>query len=233
MVAVDPVLSELRARLDRHGYVVVPHGDHLCVRLALFSSVRVYDRGGRIELKPRFGPLGRTGGLLATSVIATVAVAAIALAEGPSPLTAIVAFAGVVGLAHDACRFVVTRATHLIDNAQVLARCRKAGFDVPERGATVPEHNWVPSGVYCQFHESHRPSLVFSPFAIEASEDDVALLLLSYDAQRELPRITGAQLVGRYRIDENLPVELCRSEIEAGLNRWLTETLPARILGRP
>jgi hypothetical protein len=108
MVAVDPVLPSLRSRLERLGYVVVPHGDYLCVRLALFSSVRVYERGGQLELRPRFGPFGRTGGLLATSAITAGAVGGSAFALGMAPLTAVVAFLGVVGLAHDACRFVVT-----------------------------------------------------------------------------------------------------------------------------
>jgi len=123
MDAVDPILPELRARLERLGYVVVPHGDHLCVRLALFSSVRVYDRAGRLDLRPRFGPFGRTGGLLATTVVSTGAVAASAFGVGPAALTAIVAFLGVVGLAHDACRFVITEGA--MTRLQLLA----AGLD--------------------------------------------------------------------------------------------------------
>ena len=138
MEAVDPVLPALRARLERLGYVVVPHGDHLCVRLSLFASVRVHDREGRIELRPQFGPFGRTGGLLATSGIATGAVTASALLAGWAPVTAIVAFVGVVGLAHDACRYVITEGA--MTRLQLLAAdAGREGLRSPSRGHPVLE----------------------------------------------------------------------------------------------
>lgn len=108
MRPVDPNLTALRSDLERLGYVVVPHGDHLCVRLSLFASVRVHRHEGRFDLRPQFGPFSRTGGLLATTGVATAALSASALTVGLAPLTAIVAFLGVVGLAHDACRYVIT-----------------------------------------------------------------------------------------------------------------------------
>ena len=109
MTQLDPMLAELRIRLERLGYVVVPHGDHLCVRLPLLTSVRVRRApDGRLTLTPQFGPLGRSGGLLATSGAATAAVGATALAAGLAPVTMVVGFLGVVALAHDACRFVLT-----------------------------------------------------------------------------------------------------------------------------
>ena len=59
----DPVLVELRGRLERLGYVVAPHGDHLCVRLQLLTSVRVRRAPtGTFTFVPQFGPLGLAGG---------------------------------------------------------------------------------------------------------------------------------------------------------------------------
>jgi hypothetical protein len=106
--SLDPALLELNQQLDRLGYNVVPHGDHLCVRLPLFASVRIRHADGKFRFSPQFGPFGRTGGLFITSGAAATAVGGVALAAGLSPLTLLVAFVGVVALAHDACRFVVT-----------------------------------------------------------------------------------------------------------------------------
>lgn len=105
---LDPALTQLNEELDRLGYKVVPHGDHLCVRLPLFASVRVRHEAGRFRFLPQFGPFGRSGGLLITSVVRAAAVGGVALAAGMSALTIIVGFIGVVALAHDACRFVIT-----------------------------------------------------------------------------------------------------------------------------
>ena len=98
----------LRAELERLDYVVVPHGDHICVRLPLISSVRIRHTEGRFRFVPQFGPFRRSGGLLFTSGISAAAVATAAFALGAAPLTLLVGFLGVVALAHDACRFVIT-----------------------------------------------------------------------------------------------------------------------------
>jgi hypothetical protein len=105
---VDRLLTDLRATLDRLGYVVVPHGDHLCMRLPLAVSIRIYSTDGRVRFVPRFGPFGRTTALIGTSAIATGTVAAAAFAIGVAPLTLIAGFVGVLAIAHDACRFVLT-----------------------------------------------------------------------------------------------------------------------------
>ena len=105
---MDPLLSELRASLERLGYVVVPHGDHLCVRLAMAASVRIYSSGGQVRFAPRFGPFSRMGGFLATSAGASVTVGAVVFTLGVTPLAFFAGFVGVLALAHDACRFVVT-----------------------------------------------------------------------------------------------------------------------------
>ena len=108
MQPTDPQLSALRAELEHLGYVVVPHGAHLCVRLPLLCSVVVRVDEGRFRFRPQFGPFGRTGGLLATSAVSVGAVGAAALAVGTTPLAFVAAFLGVVLLAHDGCRFVLT-----------------------------------------------------------------------------------------------------------------------------
>ncbi len=105
---LDPELIELRSELELLDYVVVPHGDHICVRLPLISSVRIRHNADRFRFTPQFGPFRRSGGLLFTSAVSATAVAGSALAVGLAPITLIVGFLGVVALAHDACRFVVT-----------------------------------------------------------------------------------------------------------------------------
>ena len=104
---VDNALTELRQTLDRLGYVVVPHKDHLCVRLPLAASVRVYSSAGRVRLVSRFGPFGRTTGVLVTGALSVVAVAG-ALALLAPPVALVAGFLGLVGLAHDGYRFVLT-----------------------------------------------------------------------------------------------------------------------------
>lgn len=106
--ALDPALTALRSELEQLDYVVVPHGDHICVRLPLISSVRIRHNGDRFRFTPQFGPFRRSGGLLVTSGVSAGAVAASAIAVGLAPLTLIVGFVGVIALAHDACRFVIT-----------------------------------------------------------------------------------------------------------------------------
>jgi hypothetical protein len=105
---MDPILIELSDMLDRLGYKVVSHGDHICVRLPLFSSVRVRFQDGGFRFSAQFGPLGRSGGLLLTSGVAAAAIGGVALAFGAAPVTLVAGFLGIVALAHDACRFVIT-----------------------------------------------------------------------------------------------------------------------------
>lgn len=105
---LDPALLSLRSELEHLDYVVVPHGDHICVRLPLISSVRIRHEGDRFRFTPQFGPFRRSGGLLLTSGVSVAAVAGAAFTVGLAPLTLVVAFLGVMALAHDACRFVIT-----------------------------------------------------------------------------------------------------------------------------
>lgn len=105
---LDPELLTLRSRLEQLDYVVVPHGDHICVRLPLISSVRIRHAENRFRFTPQFGPFRRSGALLFTSGVSAAAVAGAAFAVGLAPLTLVVGFLGVMALAHDACRFVIT-----------------------------------------------------------------------------------------------------------------------------
>ena len=106
--SLDTDLELLKTELERLDYVVVQHGDHICVRLPLVSSVRIRHTDDRFRFVPQFGPFRRSGGLLVTSGVSVAAVAAAALAFGAAPLTLVVGFLGMVALAHDACRFVLT-----------------------------------------------------------------------------------------------------------------------------
>jgi len=105
---VDNTLVELRQTLDRLGYVVVPHGDHLCVRLPLAASVRVYSSNGRLRLVPRFGPFGRMTAVLATAAVGVAALVGALTTVGVGSAALVVGFLAVVGLAHDGYRFVLT-----------------------------------------------------------------------------------------------------------------------------
>ena len=131
MDSLDPDLDLLRNELQRLDYVVVDHGEHICVRLPLLSSVVIRHSEDRFRFVPQFGPLRRSGGLLFTSGVSTVAVAGATFAFGAAPLTLLVAFLGVVALAHDACRFILTegcltRLQQLIASSGVLSSRSKA-----------------------------------------------------------------------------------------------------------
>jgi len=105
---MDNPLAELRQTLDRLGYVVVPHGDHLCVRLPLAASVRIYSSSGRLRLVSRFGPFGRMTGVLVTAAVGVGALAGALALLGVGSVALVVGFLGVTGLAHDGYRFVLT-----------------------------------------------------------------------------------------------------------------------------
>ncbi len=126
MKSLDDDLELLRTELERLDYVVVQHGDHICVRLPLISSVRIRHTEGRYRFVPQFGPFRRSGALLLTSGVSATAVGAAALAFGAAPLTLLVGFLGVIALAHDACRFILTegcltRLQQLIASSGVLS----------------------------------------------------------------------------------------------------------------
>jgi hypothetical protein len=100
-------LAPLEEKLRKLGYVVVPHGGDVCVRLPLLCSVRMREEGGHVRFIAKFGPVGRSTGLAMTTGVSIVAVAASAVMGGFAP-AAIASFAGIAALTIEACRFVVT-----------------------------------------------------------------------------------------------------------------------------
>src|ERR671932_2022184 len=99
----DPDLAALRTELERLGLVVAPHGDHICVRLPMFTSVRVRSEGGRLRCEPLFGPLPRNRALLGIpALVALVGAAFHGFGVGPLALT--VAFGGVICERPPRCR---------------------------------------------------------------------------------------------------------------------------------
>ncbi|HKR09993.1 MAG TPA: hypothetical protein VJS39_12440 [Gemmatimonadaceae bacterium] len=109
MKSLDPELAVLSNELQRLDYTVVNHGDFVCVRLPLISSVRIHHGpDGHFRFVPQVGPFNRSTGLFVTSGISVGAVGAAALMVGLAPLTFVLGFLGIVALAHDACRFAVT-----------------------------------------------------------------------------------------------------------------------------
>ena len=123
----DPELRSIAADLEGLGHVVVPHGgEELCVRLPLLCSVRVRREGEGLRFIPHFGPFRRSTGLIATSLMSLVAVVATVGADANAGITLSVAFAGIVALVHDGCRFVVTEGCIARVQQLLLAR-RSAG----------------------------------------------------------------------------------------------------------
>jgi len=109
MKSLDSELEALSDELERLDYVVVEHGEWVCVRLPLISSVRIHHTpDGHFRFVPQVGPFSRSAGLFFTSGVSVAAVIASAIAYGTAPLTLIASFLGIVALAHDACRFVLT-----------------------------------------------------------------------------------------------------------------------------
>ena len=100
-------LVPLEDKLRKLGYVVVPHGADVCVRLPLLCSVRMREEDGNVRFIAKFGPFGRSTGLAVTTSVAITAVAATAVVGGFVP-AAIASFAGIAALTIEACRFIVT-----------------------------------------------------------------------------------------------------------------------------
>src|SRR5919109_3028451 len=103
-----PELAAFRADLEALGYVVVPHGDHLCIRLPQFASVRVRLRDGRLQFVPQFGPLRRQHSSALTLGGASAVVAALLALTGVGPVALGAAFVGVMLAARDIGRYVTT-----------------------------------------------------------------------------------------------------------------------------
>ena len=134
MKSLDGDMEVLSSDLERLDYVLAKHGDYFCVRLPLLASVEVHhapERGFRFI--PKFGPFRRSAGLFFTSGVTAVAVSGSALEFGVTPATFIVGFLGIVAMAHDACRFVLTEGC--LTRLQQLIASRVSGRSALNSGA--------------------------------------------------------------------------------------------------
>ena len=131
-----PELAAFRADLEELGYVVVPHGDHLCVRLPQFASVRVKLDAEGLQFIPQFGPLRRQHSSALTLGGASVAVAAALALTGVGAVALGAAFIGTMLAARDVGRYIVTEGC--ITRLQLLWSGRAAGAThLPALGGTL------------------------------------------------------------------------------------------------
>ena len=124
----DPEIAALRTEMEELGLVVAPHRDHLCVRLPLFTAVRVrIDEAGRLKCEPMFGPLARSRSMFLNTVAAALVAGGLFYETGASALAFTVAFLGLLSAAATVCRFVLTESC--ITRVQLLwaARLKSRG----------------------------------------------------------------------------------------------------------
>lgn len=129
---LTPELLTLGAELERLGHVVVPHGDHICVRLPLLASVRIRLEEGRLRCAPQFGFVGRTAALWGSLGGTSLLAGGMLLTLGVTPVSIAVAVLGVLSAIHDACRVVLTE--------QCMTRVQMAAAPLPlgARATTIP-----------------------------------------------------------------------------------------------
>jgi hypothetical protein len=130
-----PELAAFRAALEALGYIVVPHGDHLCVRLPQFASVRVRLHEGALQFVPQFGPLRRQHSTALTLGGASAAVVGALALTGVGPIALGAAFIGVMLAARDVGRYVVTEGC--VTRLQLLWAARTVGAMRPPGDATL------------------------------------------------------------------------------------------------
>lgn len=107
MPQLHPALVEFQTELERLGFVVVCHGDYICVRLPLIASVRIHLNAGHLHFEPRFGTFSRGTSLVVTPTLALLAVAGVA-AVASVPVTILAAFGGILTVLYDVSRVVMT-----------------------------------------------------------------------------------------------------------------------------
>ena len=124
-----PELASFRDELEELGYVVVPHGDHLCVRLPQFASVRVKLGDQGLQFIPQFGPLRRHHSSALTLGGASAVVAAALALTGVGAVALGAAFLGTMLAARDVGRYIVTEGA--ITRLQLLWTARATGGPHP------------------------------------------------------------------------------------------------------
>jgi hypothetical protein len=130
-----PELAAFRADLEELGYVVVPHGDHLCVRLPQFASVRVKLGDDGLQFIPQFGPLRRHHSSALTLGGASAAVVAALALTGVGAVALGAAFLGTMLAARDVGRYIVTEGC--ITRLQLMWTARASGVTPPPSLATT------------------------------------------------------------------------------------------------
>ncbi len=122
-------LRALGEDAQRSGHVVVPHGDHICVRLPLLASVHVRYEGGGLRFRAKFGIMERSRALLSTFAIGTTAVMVAAATDASTSAVVAVSAGAVLAALYDTCRFVLTE--NCITRLQVLWASGRAAPPVP------------------------------------------------------------------------------------------------------
>ena len=104
-----PVTMEaLTERLSMMGFVIAPHGDHIGLRLSLWTSVRVHVRDGRLTVDPFFGAIPRTRATVIKTLGVTVAAFMSLLPGSPIPSLMAIVFLALALWGYDALRYTLT-----------------------------------------------------------------------------------------------------------------------------
>ena len=106
-----PVTREaLAERLEMLGFVIVPHGDHVGIRLSLMTSVRVHVQEGRLSVDAHFGPYPRTRATIFKTLGLTALAFASLIPGSPVPAGLAVVFLALALWGYDALRYTLTEA---------------------------------------------------------------------------------------------------------------------------
>src|SRR5690349_15324356 len=101
-------IDALAARLQTMGFMIVPHGEQIGVRLSLMTSVRISVHDGRLYLEPHFGPLKRTYATVIKTVGLTVLGFLSLLPGFPVPVGLLIVFLALALWGYDAVRYTIT-----------------------------------------------------------------------------------------------------------------------------
>jgi hypothetical protein len=107
---MNPELEALGTELTRLGNTVVPHGDHLCVRLPFFASLRVRLKDGMLRFDHRFGMASREWSVIGVTGMLAVLSGIALLLSGTGRLAFGLAFLCMLSAAFDVLRTFVTEA---------------------------------------------------------------------------------------------------------------------------
>ena len=136
-MALHAELVAFQGRLEEAGVVAAVHSDHLCVRLALFASVRLRFDGARLSVDPRFGTLSRTPGTATTIAGASALVIGMTAGGAPLPVLVAVGALGVFASALDVMRWIVTESA--ITRVTSLWAARRTAAAIPAIGRGAAE----------------------------------------------------------------------------------------------